>query len=556
MLVIEIELLTGRYAATSHDDRRAAEWPPHPARFFSALVAALHDRSPVDSAEREALLWLESQPPPELEVDEFVDHQHGRRSVHDVFVPVNDVSIFANPWAHYHAIEDARAQLGAAEADPDQRRTRRDTAFATKKLSKATERLRSVINPSSGPPSKEDIDRAAALMPAQRIRQMRTFPVAIPALPTFAFVWPESPTQPIWHALDALCERVTRLGHSSSFARCAAVQREAAPNLVPDAAGPHILRVVGPGQLNRLEQEFRRHQEVESRVLPARPQPYAPRVASSSQPEPGRGPFSEEWIVYERCGGARIRSSRGPDLARALRRAVIEMNGANGSLPDSLSGHGIAGPSQIPHIAFISLPNVGHAHADGAVIGCAIVLPVSFSVADRRELMQLLATWERDRSTDGVVELGGQGLPSVRLQRVNLPEAKSLQTRRWCRPSRRFVTATPIALDRHPGNLRSNQQRTAHKAAVEAQGSIADSCERIGLPRPIEVEISATPFIKGVQPVRDFRPWPNIPGRQPRVRVHARLEFPQEVRGPVLLGAGRYYGLGLCLPVWGGEDDT
>ena len=58
MLAIEVELLAGRYSATAHNDRGRAEWPPHPARFFSALVAALHDKEPVDAHEREALVWL------------------------------------------------------------------------------------------------------------------------------------------------------------------------------------------------------------------------------------------------------------------------------------------------------------------------------------------------------------------------------------------------------------------------------------------------------------------------------------------------------------------
>ena len=48
MLSIEVELLGKRYAATAHNDRGRAEWPPHPARFFSALVAALHERDQVD----------------------------------------------------------------------------------------------------------------------------------------------------------------------------------------------------------------------------------------------------------------------------------------------------------------------------------------------------------------------------------------------------------------------------------------------------------------------------------------------------------------------------
>ena len=40
MLTIAVELLTGSYDAGDADDRRLAEWPPHPARLFCAMVAA------------------------------------------------------------------------------------------------------------------------------------------------------------------------------------------------------------------------------------------------------------------------------------------------------------------------------------------------------------------------------------------------------------------------------------------------------------------------------------------------------------------------------------
>ena len=125
----------------------------------------------------------------------------------------------------------------------------------------------------------------------------------------------------------------------------------------------------------------------------------------------------------------------------------------------------------------------------------------------------------------------------------------------WARPSRRFVTATPVALDRNPGNLRSNRDGTATRAAREAQQCIADACERIGLPRPSYVEVSLEPVLQGSQPVRAFPPWPGTPGRPPRVRVHAEIRFSGPMRGPVLLGAGRYFGLGLCLPVSAGEAE-
>jgi CRISPR-associated protein Csb2 len=106
-LVIEVELLTGRYAATAHNDRNQAEWPPHPARLFSALVAALHDGEVVDPAEREALVWLENQDPPALDVDLTVDADVGRRRVLDVYFQ----STISRPWATSRSPFARHAQL-------------------------------------------------------------------------------------------------------------------------------------------------------------------------------------------------------------------------------------------------------------------------------------------------------------------------------------------------------------------------------------------------------------------------------------------------------------
>jgi len=237
------------------------------------------------------------------------------------------------------------------------------------------------------------------------------------------------------------------------------------------------------------------------------------------------------------------------------KQALIEQHGSR-TLPGWLSGHREdGGPAEHPHVAFVPLPFVGHQHADASVHGCAIVMPRSLGRAEREALLRLVAAWERDRAVDadGTMELSRATLPPVRIRRVELSEKLAVNSRRWCRPARRFVTATPIALDRNPGNLRSNQHGAAHKASISAQQSIADACERIGLPRPCSVEVSLAPLMPGVQPVRAFLPWPGRPDRPARVRVHADVRFDEFVRGPVLLGAGRYFGLGLCLPVFDGE---
>jgi CRISPR-associated protein Csb2 len=234
-----------------------------------------------------------------------------------------------------------------------------------------------------------------------------------------------------------------------------------------------------------------------------------------------------------------------------LRNALLEKHGSK-TLPVALSGHRPDGrAADQAHVAFIALPFVGHKHADASIQGCAIAMPRELAASDRETLLRLIAAWERDRAidADGTMELAGDNLPAVQFRRVELSAKSTLRPARWCRTARRFVSATPIALDRNPGNLRSNQHGTAYKASIEAQRFVADACERIGLPRPVSVEISLAPLLPGAQPVHAFLPWPGRSGRTARVRVHADIHFAEPVRGPVLLGAGRFFGLGLCLPI-------
>lgn len=556
MLAIEIELLMGRYAATAYSDRGAAEWPPHPARLFSALVAALHDQDPVDALEREALLWLERQAPPALDVDLSVSQDIGRRDVLDCFVPVNDISLIDD--LDEEPLREARRQLervmtAADDAKPTKQLKKAQQAVATEEKKLATQLA--AHQQIDDDPSLKDVDIASALMPDRRTRQVRTFPIVVPARSTFVVVWTEDPPAALRGALDRLCERVTRLGHSSSLVRCVVVERVVEPTLVPAADGDEVLRVISPGQLERLEAAFIRHRGVDSRVLPSRPQRYGrprPQVEGVSV---ARSIFSDDWVIFERVDGARPLSSRGTDLARALRGALLEQHGSE-TLPAALAGHGADGrAADGAHVAFVALPFVGHEHADGSIQGCAILLPRELAPDEREMLLRLVARWEQDRALpDGAMVLAGGSLPPVHVRRVDVPGKASLRPANWCRPARRFMTATPIALDRNPGNLRSNLQHTAHRASIEAQRTIADACERIGLPRPVSVEVSDSPMLSGAQPVRAFLPWPGRPGRSARVRVHAAIEFPVRVRGPVLLGAGRYFGLGLCLPIFGEEE--
>jgi CRISPR-associated protein Csb2 len=119
----------------------------------------------------------------------------------------------------------------------------------------------------------------------------------------------------------------------------------------------------------------------------------------------------------------------------------------------------------------------------------------------------------------------------------------ALQPETWTaidRPSRRWSTVTPIALDRHA---------KSDTPATEIEATIAASCERIGLPRPADVILSPVSLFVGA-PTAGEMPRLERKADGGRIRhTHAILTFAEPVVGPVLIGAGRYRGYGLCRPI-------
>ena len=83
-----------------------------------------------------------------------------------------------------------------------------------------------------------------------------------------------------------------------------------------------------------------------------------------------------------------------------------------------------------------------------------------------------------------------------------------------------------------------------------------ESCRRQGLPEPAEIDVGKTCWQRGspraVPGKGGFALMPVKPGQPARQQVHAWLRFDQPVEGPLLLGAGRYRGYGLCKP-WNGN---
>lgn len=557
MLAIEVELLTGRYVATSYNDRDRAEWPPHPARFFSALVATWAEAEAPAAGERAALEWLERQAAPRV-----VAGDAARRTVVEVYVPVNDGGTVRQPVTAREKRDAAEAALDAAMAAGDEKGARRAAAA----VAKARERLwNATVKVTAASSAAASLSGARALLPAERGRQPRTFPSVTPGTPRFALHWDENPPPELRAALGALCSRLVRLGHSSSLVRARMI--DTAPEwpgarvLVPDDAGALVLRTPGAGQFRRLLDEYERHQGVLPRTLPCRFVRYRPE-ASARAPDAPRSHFDDDWIVFARCTGPRFPSHRAVDLARALRGALLKH--AADPPPPLLSGHAPDGtPLDAPHLAIVSLPFVASTFANGQIVGAALVMPRATDPAQRQATLRAIGAFEqaaRDAlQREGVVHdadtpplrltMGGAGVVTLARLAFGGTQARTLDPRTWTRPARRWATATPIALDRNPGDLHHPDASKRANAFHEAEESVSVAVRRIGLPAPRRVDVLRSAVLAGTAKPTRFPPFPPERSRTRRVLVHARLLFDEPVAGPMLLGAGRFLGLGLCRPV-------
>jgi CRISPR-associated protein Csb2 len=389
------------------------------------------------------------------------------------------------------------------------------------------------------------------VIPARRRRQERRFPNGYLADPVMWFVWDADPSAETHQQLDAIARDTAYVGHSASLTRCRFLVR------APDLAGAMpSRRTIYQGRLQELELAYSRDERPNlGYVLPAleRATPaVVPRV------------FSDQWVVLADDGGRAPDLRAAPLIARALRDAMMAKLGRKGlEIPEWLSGHDEGGaPTKLPHLAILPLADVGWEFSEGRLMGCALVLP---RVIAPEELDRVVAELVEDRGNEEpTIELHYGSPAPWYLSPVERPILSSLKPGRWLGsrlrgasvPSALWTTATPIALDRYPKARDAAEGRLA-----EIAGTLAQACRNVGLPEPSEILISAASSLRGAPPAyprRGAPPWQSwqLPqSLRGRYLTHATLRFPAPVRGPILLGAGRYVGLGLCLPASEKSDE-
>ena len=218
-------------------------------------------------------------------------------------------------------------------------------------------------------------------------------------------------------------------------------------------------------------------------------------------------------------------------------------------------------PMDAPHTAFLPLPHVGSEQADGRLLGMALSMPKSLGDAARRAVYRAIGTWEKAAPPHPYplrLTLGSQGV--VHMARLRGPaDLVALRSGVWNRPTCRWVSATPVALPRHPGRLTGGTVVARARAWDLVESIVAAACAHVGLAEPVTIEVALSPFMAGSRPVRDFpvfsqKGWDGKPVR--RQLVHVSLTFENPVSGPLMLGAGRFLGLGLMRPMRETDDST
>ena len=249
--------------------------------------------------------------------------------------------------------------------------------------------------------------------------------------------------------------------------------------------------------------------------------------------------FDPHFVVLS-TRGRRVSLSIALKLTAALRGLLMRECPVQPP-PEWISGHDAGGrPTTAPHLALAPLAFVGAEHADGRVMGMALFLPRELTSCDVRDVLDpiLYATdtcLPREfRLFDGAwlecsLEVDTRECPPV-----------NLQQRTWTARSRIWASVTPVVLNRH------FKGADRWKRAAE---SMKDACEHIGLPRPGGVLFQPVSLVEGVPHAREF---PRLTrksdgGRQSH--AHATIIFEEPVTGPVLVGAGRFRGYGLCRPM-------
>ena len=347
-----------------------------------------------------------------------------------------------------------------------------------------------------------------------------------PRNPLVVYRWDvEPPDEETLESLGRRAARVGYLGTSDSPARVRVATElpfgAVGDVFVPNPSGDIQIRVPRPGDVDVLDRMYDAWQE---------------RGASVTR---SQFPALLHWAMYRSPGGHDV-TDRGevvawlrlhPAVSGRRITAVTELfkdavlsryQRMHGEPPAILHGHGFTSPGY-DLARYLALPDVGFPRSRGRIHGLALWLP------PRSDRVQ------RQKARDAAVAIDaliGRGVETQVEPSGDEERPRAANPRRWRGPSPTWVTAFPVVHERR---------------GVPGLSEAARWCRHAGLPDPIAFRSLRTPLLPGAVDLAPVEV--NRPGRPALPYAHAEFRFAQAIEGPVVIGAGRQRGLGLCVPV-------
>jgi CRISPR-associated protein Csb2 len=584
-LTIGWEYLTGYAVATDPASRERAEWPPHPARVFMALAAAWFEIGE-DAAEGEALRWLETLGDPRLHLPPY-DRLSERSNV-TVYVPVNNKSgpaaatlqsapsmtrskqprtfprvyvgntpVYMN-WPEANGAGDYRNVLDRLCAKVT--RIGHSSSLVRMWLGTDSELSQAVCE-------KFVIDDIGAEIHVRQISQG--------LLDTLIENFGEGPRRyhkKLQDDIKALNTEKKAIRGKGSTDRKAEVEerlkllKEALDGLaVHSPVHPRIGLWSGYRKVDCVKVHVdvqHSYFDTDLLVLAHIAGPILPLASTLAVTKALRGTVLAR-AHQEYCGCGRWLGGL-PAPAQAAE--------CYAGIPAWVSGHGINAErlgGESGHLAYVPLPFVGPEYADGHLLGMGLAFPRSVERRERGRVLGKLLLKETGEPRPVELNLGHLGVWTL-LKSDWSERRDALQPGTWtAHPAgaTTWASVTPVVLDKFP---KTDRRKDRSGWTEEVADIIATACGRIGLPDPESIDIGTTCWHRGVAraigkrrqlrgqsvpggqtdtPLGDgFPPYPPKGTNVPRVQVHVWLRFSEPVVGPVLLGAGRFQGYGLCKP--------
>ncbi len=499
-----------------HDDRYhgIGDWPPSPARLFQALVAA----SPaLDNESRDALVWLEQQDAPTIAAPVAHSGQHV-----SLFVPNNDL--------------DAKGG---------------------------------------------DIRRVAEIRGATKHIRPRLFDASVPLL----YVWRFAGDEIHAERICSMAEKLYQLGRGVDMAWATGeiLDEAAADTRLGDYPGAIYTPSSGAlgvkldcpdeGSLVSLDERYKAGATRFRRVQDGRavrtefanaPRPRFRSVAYDSpahrflyelrRTTASGSPFAP-WPLVR--AGELVQIIRGQADAQgtpqsgAAKRLADKLPGKQNEVTRVFIGRDAKEADKVQRLRIIPLPSIGHVHVDRGIRRVLLEVPPDCSLRadDVAWAFSGLEIRAPETDEDGVivsspVELVRADDDSM-LKNYGIDDGKS-----W----RLWRSITPLALPTARRRIDPAKQRAQSKMGTErlkeqqqACHEVAQALRHAGLRHRIaNLHVQREPFDARGECAETFA----VGTRFSRHQLwHVEIEFSEPAGGPLVLGSGRYLGLGVMAPV-------